>query len=276
MGRPLIITALAVALLAAAAREGERPASPVVELASGTLSQSNSRNGAAILTATGLKPGDSRSGEVTIANTGELGGAFALSKSGLSDAPGGWGGALSGVLDLLVQDVTGAPATIYSGKLAAMGSLSLGDWAPGAARTYRFTVSFPDGGAPPSETSGDNAYKGSARDTTPPRLTLSARKGQRPLRRRRLDLLARCNEPCSVTASVKGTTAAKRRKFPSWRGQLKPWATAKLSLRLSKRALTAMKKVLKRRKRTALKVTARAVDGAGNAASRTLRLRVKR
>jgi hypothetical protein len=316
MGRLLIITGLVAALLAAAAREGERPASPAVELASGTLSQSNSRNGAAILTAAGLKPGASRSGEVTIANTGELGGAFALSKSGLSDAPGSGTGTLSGVLDLLVQDVTGTPTTIYSGKLAAMGSLSLGDWAPGAARTYRFTVSFPDGGAPPSETSGDNAYKGSAlavqydwaaageepsdsgangsgggsaasgasdpggpgstRDITPPRLTLSAKKGQRLLRRRRLDLLARCDEPCSVTASVRGTTAAKRRKFPSWRGQLKPWTRSKLSLRLSKGALAAVKKVLKRRKRMVLKVTARAVDGAGNAASRTLSLPVKR
>jgi spore coat-associated protein N len=314
MGRLLIITALLVALLATAAREREHPPSPVVELASGTLSQSNSRSGAAILTAAGLTPGDSRSGEVTIANTGDLEGAFALSKSGLSDTPGGGGGTLSGVLELLVQDVTGAPATVYSGKLAAMGPLPLGDWNAGTSRTYRFTVSFPDGGAPPSETSGDNAYKGSivavqydwaaageeppaggdggrgaesagsggsgsagqVRDTTPPRLTLSGRKGQRLLRRRRLDLVARCDEPCSVTASVRGATAAKRRNFPSWRGQLKAWARTKLSFRLSKRTLAALKKTLERRKRMTLRVTVRAVDGAGNAASSRLRLPVRR
>jgi spore coat-associated protein N len=316
VGRVLIVAALLVALVAAVAPERERPPSPVVELASGTLSQSNSRNGVAILTAAGLTPGDSRAGEVTIANTGDLEGAFMLSKSGLSDAPGGGGGVLSSVLELLVEDVTGSPTTVYSGKLAAMGSLSLGDWGPGTARTYRFTVSFPDGGAPPSETSGDNAYKGSAltvqydwtasgdetphgraagggigsagsggsgsggpapaRDTTPPKLTLSGKKGQRLLRRRRLDVVARCDEACRVTASVKAATAAKRRSFPSWRGQLKAGAGAKLSFRLSKKALAAARKILTRRKRVTLSVTARAVDRAGNAASRRLRLPVKR
>jgi hypothetical protein len=68
------------------------------------------------------------------------------------------------VLDVLVQDVTNlaAPATVYSGKLAAMSPRSLGTWTPGAARTYRFTVSLPDTGPPPSPTTGDNAYQGSA------------------------------------------------------------------------------------------------------------------
>jgi hypothetical protein len=43
-----------------------------------------------------------------------------------------------------------------------MGAQSLGSFAAGEARTYKFTVEFPDGGVPASATTGDNAYKGSS------------------------------------------------------------------------------------------------------------------
>ena len=49
-----------------------------------------------------------------------------------------------------------------SGKVGAMGAQSLGSFAAGEARTYKFTVEFPDGGVPASATTGDNAYKGSS------------------------------------------------------------------------------------------------------------------
>ena len=43
---------------------------------SGSFTQSNSRAGMPIFTATNVGPGDSASGEVTIANTGTLKGNF--------------------------------------------------------------------------------------------------------------------------------------------------------------------------------------------------------
>jgi hypothetical protein len=165
MGRLMILAALGIALAAGLASGPEpRPAEARMDLVGGTLAMSNSRDGAAILTVAGMAPGDSRAGDVTIANTGDLTGTFSLSKSNLADTPGPAGGALSAALDLLVQDVTnpGAPTTVYTGKLGAMDPRALGDWAPGASHTYRFTVSLADGGAPPSAIGGDNAYQSSA------------------------------------------------------------------------------------------------------------------
>ena len=89
---------------------------------------------------------------------------FTLSKTSLTDTPGANGGQLSSVLDLKVEDVTNeaSPVTVYSGKVGAMGAQSLGKFNAGAARTYKFTITFPDGGTPSSPTTGDNAYKGSS------------------------------------------------------------------------------------------------------------------
>jgi spore coat-associated protein N len=143
----------AVAALAIQPRATTPPDAGLV-LVDGTFSQSNSRDGSAILSASGMRPGQVVQGTVTIANTGDLGGEFRLAKSNLVDEPGPGGGALSGRLDLLVEDVTGAPATVYAGKLGAMGERPLGTWASGESRTYRFTVSLP-------EDVGDNAYAGS-------------------------------------------------------------------------------------------------------------------
>ena len=128
--------------------------------ASGVLSQSNSREGSAILTAEAMKPGDTASGSVTVANTGDLAGAFSLSPSNLTDSQGPNGGSLSPRLELEVVDVTEprAPATLYSGRLRDFGVKALGTWPGGAAHSYRFTVRFPDGGTAPSDRGGDNAY----------------------------------------------------------------------------------------------------------------------
>lgn len=212
--------------------------------ADGTLSQSNSSAGSAILTASGMRPGDSASGTVTIENTGSLTGSFALGKSNVLDTPGPHGGALSGNLDLVVEDVTApaAPVTAYAGKLGAMQTVALGALEAGASRSYRFTVAFPDSGAPASSSSHDNAYKGSSLsvqydwyaseqsspepvpapptgtqeppageeppttdpepDTTAPALRLSGPKTQRARRRPRVVLFAVCDEPCTLTTSA--------------------------------------------------------------------------
>jgi spore coat-associated protein N len=132
---------------------------------SGTLSQSNSKEGAAILTASGMVPGQSSDGTVTIKNTGDVSGAFTLSASGLTDNPGPNGGKLSDVLKLKVVDM-GPGTTVYDGPFASMPKQNLGSWAPAEQHSYRFTVTFPNGGTPPSETTGDNAYQGSSTSVT--------------------------------------------------------------------------------------------------------------
>jgi spore coat-associated protein N len=127
--RPLILVALAFAAATSlAGHPAERPVETRVELVGGTLAMSNSRDGGAIVSAAGMAPGHTRSGDVTISNTGDLAGAYSLSQSDPADAPGPAGGALSSALEVLIQDVTsiGAPATVYSGKLAAMTPRDLG------------------------------------------------------------------------------------------------------------------------------------------------------
>ena len=106
-------------------------------ITSGTLTQSNSKGSAAIVTGTNLKPGDSTTGTVTITNTGSLAGTFTLSELAASNA------FQPGSLSLKVEDVTTAtPVTVYSGEFQSAGTKALGSFAAGAARTYKFTVTL--------------------------------------------------------------------------------------------------------------------------------------
>jgi hypothetical protein len=95
--------------------------------------------GAAILSANAMAPGDARTGYIDVTNIGDTGGTFALGAIGLTPTP------LARELDLDVRDVTaGRTATVvYSGKLASLSSVVLGDMAQGEAHRYRFTVSLP-------------------------------------------------------------------------------------------------------------------------------------
>jgi len=111
--------------------------------ASGALSISNDREGHAVLSASGLVPGRSVTGTVTV-DAGSS--ALTLSETAPVDAPGPRGGRLSDRLALRVDDVTtpAAPRLLYSGPLAGLPSTALG--AGLGARTYRFTVTFSDSG----------------------------------------------------------------------------------------------------------------------------------
>jgi hypothetical protein len=138
-------------------------ANPGNVVTAGNLAHSNSKAGSAILSVTRLRPGQSSSGTVDIANTGDIDGVFTLAKSNLVDTPAS--PAFSSKLDLVVDDLgdpaaSPAPAPVqkYSGKLGAMGTIALGTYAPGDTHRYRFTVTFPDGGA----NGADNAYKGAS------------------------------------------------------------------------------------------------------------------
>ena len=139
-----LLTALAATAVAvgSGADFSSHSANPANTFSSGTLVQSNSKNGVAVLTGSNLKPGDVRSGEVTITNTGSLAGTFRLTEANASNGFG------AGDLTLKIDDVSGkAPVSVYGGdigKVPAEG-IPLGSYAAGEARTYRFTTTFAQG-----------------------------------------------------------------------------------------------------------------------------------
>lgn len=139
--RAVVAVAVAVALGSALPLQGRGDAARAeVGSATGPLVATDS---GAVLVAEGLRPGDVRTGEVTLLNSGDTGGAFTLAQADRVDSPTP-AGPLSSVLDLTVTDLT-AGRIVYAGKLAAMASVALGDLAQGAAHRYRFAVAFPAG-----------------------------------------------------------------------------------------------------------------------------------
>jgi Camelysin metallo-endopeptidase len=135
-------------------------ANPSNTFTAGTLSMSNSLPGAAILTASNLRPGDAVApGVVDIANTGSLTSPFVLSKGTVVDTLSA--GLMSSKLNLKVVDcgdfasgtptcAAGAPV-IYAGTIADMGTpghavAPLGSFAGGVKHRYEFSVDF-DGSA---------------------------------------------------------------------------------------------------------------------------------
>jgi hypothetical protein len=156
--RVAALAALSVALVVLSGPRSE-PSPPVagLELVDGTFSHSNSRDGSAILTASGMRPGDSSTGTVTITNTGEVSGSLRLSGSMPLDTPGPGGGKLSERLQLEVEEISlaAAPTKIYAGTLDGLSSRALGELGAGRARSFRFTVSWP-------AVVGDDAHQGSS------------------------------------------------------------------------------------------------------------------
>lgn len=102
-------------------------------VASGTLTQSNSKANAAIFNVSNIKPGDTVNGQVTITNTGSLAATFSLTET-----------ATNGFADPtnLVMTVTQGSTTIYSGTFGGLGVKSLGTFAAGEARTYNFSTTL--------------------------------------------------------------------------------------------------------------------------------------
>ena len=150
-----------VALGLAFAPPGEGAPKLRLASASGALTLSNSKEGAAIFHAASMRPGQEASGSVTIANTGTVNAALSLAPEAPADSPGTGGGTLSNKLELLVIDVTTAtaPITVYAGTLEQMDATNVGSLAPGGRRTYLFVASLrPNGNA-------DNAFQGAALTT---------------------------------------------------------------------------------------------------------------
>ena len=129
------------------------------------LVSSNSKANAAILTASNIVPGNTATGSVTIKNTGSASGTFTLAPATPVDTPASPG--LSKKLTLTIVDhgdptcVTSCPAavTLYTGTIfAEPATIALGAFIPNAQHSYKFTMTFPDGGT----NGADNAYQGAS------------------------------------------------------------------------------------------------------------------
>ncbi len=159
----LVLNALLglLALGLAFAPPGEGAPQLQLASASGALSLSNSKEGAAIFHAAAMRPGEEASGSVTITNTGTVIGALTLAPAAPADTPGPGGGKLSNGLDLLVIDVTtvSLPVMVYAGTLEQMSPTDVGALLPGQHRTYLFVASLKPNG------NTDNAYQGAALTT---------------------------------------------------------------------------------------------------------------
>ena len=146
----MLFVALAVLSLLAVAAGAyavftARTSNPGTGVATGTLTMSNSKAGAAIFSTSGMRPGDSATGTVTVTNTGSLDGTYALSIASVTH--GGTGsGDLSAILTVSIADELGR--TVYAGAFASMPETALpgaggAQWAPGEAHTYTFVMTIP-------------------------------------------------------------------------------------------------------------------------------------
>jgi spore coat-associated protein N len=175
----LALGALLTLLLAAGAVVGSgadftaSSANPANTFASGTLSIVNSKEGTAVLSASGLRPTGSAVGTVDIQNSGSLSGAFTLTRTTPVDSD--TSNPLSGKLNVTVVDcgtfVGATPPTCgdgddvvkYSaGTLAQMGTVghtisALGTYAGNEKHRYQFTVQL--------DASAGNAYQGDSSST---------------------------------------------------------------------------------------------------------------
>ena len=237
-----------------------------------------------------MAPGETRTGEVTIGNGGDVTGEFALAKSGLADA----GGPLSATLDLTVDEITAGPPTqVYAGKLAAMGTVALGSIAAGGSRSYRFSVTFPQGSA-----AHDNALQGASASvqfdwsatapetaTQPPPpptpaspLTLTLKAPRSASLRRGPAITIRCSEDCvaRITGVAKIKGAKKSLKLRATSLDLKRAKARTVRLKLSRKLKAALGRAVASRKRTTLTLTVRAQSAQGPAAKSTRSFRLTR
>jgi hypothetical protein len=153
----MALGAVGVAMLAPGAAQGTTEVD--LSRAAGTLSLVNSRAGAAIFQAANMRPGQQASGSVRVTNAGTLGATLTVAPSGAPAAADAPSRLLAARLQLAVLDVTDSvrPVTVYSGALAALGTVRLGALAAGAARDFLFVASLP-GGTPAS----DNLVQGAS------------------------------------------------------------------------------------------------------------------
>jgi spore coat-associated protein N len=128
----------------------------------GILRQSNSKSGTAVLSAANMAPGATATGTLDLGNTGTLASIDSVTTGNLVDTPAS--PAFSSYLQLKVEDLGSptcttcpTPVVLYTGTLrGSVGTNDLATFAPGDKHRYRFTITYPNGGAG----GADNAYGG--------------------------------------------------------------------------------------------------------------------
>jgi hypothetical protein len=111
----------------------------------GDLGHINHRDGTVMLTASGLEPGTSVDNTMTLTGTGTVAGDYTLSPSSLVNTPSS--PALSDELILTIEDLT-AGTTLYDDDVTTFMTADppdLGTIAPLGMRSYRVTITYPDG-----------------------------------------------------------------------------------------------------------------------------------
>jgi hypothetical protein len=215
------------------------------------------------------------------------------------DNPGQNGGLLSQGLNLAVEDLTKG-VTIFSGQLGVLDDRALGALAAGEARTYRFTATLPDGGAPLKANTGDNAYMGSSVTVRyawrasapegfvpsvtptegPPKVTYRVRTKNLFKRGRFIGVIVRCDRPCRVTTYAKMPKLRRGVRQKRTRSKsvtiVNPSRPAGIRLRVTKRTKKQLKAKLARRGRITMRVhvAARSTSSAAGAPATTLSRRV--
>jgi hypothetical protein len=237
-----------------------------------------------------LGPGEAVTGSVTIRNIGWTAGDFRLSLGHVVDTPGPNGGRFSNLLQLAVDDVTNpaSPLAIYRGLLASLPRTAVGNFPRGGWRRYRFTVSWPDGGAadiafvasmlrvefvwtaaqgftwqpphtspPPSSPPRDRLL--------PPHLTLRVPKRQRVLKHHGLLVRAGCDQACTLELGA---------RLSSVRQALAPGVTSTVKLTLPKTVLRRLRAALARHRKPVvrIKVAARGAGGETGPLKRKVRV----
>lgn len=142
----------------------------LVDVKRGDVGLRDSRRGRPIVTASGLAPGSTVRGRITLRNVGETRLSLKLARRNLADRPGPNGGTLSEVLKIQIRERSRKrprksgprrPSIVYEGSLSKLRRVRLRALDAHAKRTYAFAVKMPDGGSAPTSSGGDNAYQGS-------------------------------------------------------------------------------------------------------------------
>ena len=98
----------------------------------------------ALIDGTNLKPGDTRTGTVTVTNV-EHKAAMTLSATGLSDTPPG--SSLGDVIQVTVRETSPGSAQRFSGRLRDLKDVALGTLASGEKRGFEVEIRWPSSAA---------------------------------------------------------------------------------------------------------------------------------
>jgi DNA-binding beta-propeller fold protein YncE len=118
----------------------------------------------------------------------------------------------------------------------------------------------------------------STRDVEPPRLTLAGARYQRLGKRRFLQVIAACDEPCALRALATVRMAHTRLTLRTRTAKraLSRAGRARLRLSFSRRSLRTLRRAIAQPRRPIATASVQARDESGNVASKRLRIRIRR